>query len=86
MTVNILGVATSLRKGAFSTKTLKAVLELAKQKGANTRLLDLREANLPLYAPDGNDPEQLDKVSEDVKWAEPLFWQPLTITALCQVR
>jgi NAD(P)H-dependent FMN reductase len=69
MPVNILGVASSMRKNSYSTKTLKIILECAKQHGANTQLLDLNEMILPIYSPNGNDSEEIKKITKNILWA-----------------
>lgn len=45
----ILGVSGSLRENSHSLVIVNTVLEFARQAGAETRLLDLREYPLPLY-------------------------------------
>ena len=50
-TINILGVAGSMRSNSYSTKALKMALELAKKRGAEVRLLELSKTALPLYNP-----------------------------------
>lgn len=52
-TVNVLGVAGSMRQGSYSTRTLKMVLEEAKKYGSESHVLELREIGLPLYDPSG---------------------------------
>jgi len=69
MTVNILGVASSLREGSSSTRALKIALDLAKQNGASVNLVDLRETMLPMYSPNGADSPELKKITESVNWA-----------------
>src|SRR5437868_6711148 len=70
-TINILGVGSSLREGSSSTAMLKIALDFVKNHGAETRLLDLKQTNLPLYVPNENQSGmELRKVEEDVKWAD----------------
>ncbi|MBI1829232.1 MAG: NAD(P)H-dependent oxidoreductase [Thaumarchaeota archaeon] len=70
-TIKILGVGSSLREGSSSTAMLKIALDFVKKHGAETRLLDLKQTNLPLYDPNENQSEvELQKVEEDVKWAD----------------
>jgi NAD(P)H-dependent FMN reductase len=80
-TINILGVAGSMRQEAYSTLGLKMVLEEAKKYGSESHLLDLRDRNLPLYdpsAPSSNDPSfsninnVLEKITTVLKWADAL--------------
>ena len=80
--VNVLGVAGSMRKGSFSTHTLKLVLEEAKKYGSDSRVLELREVRLPIYDPSGSVSEELyrdvngnrenvlDTVTTAIKWAD----------------
>jgi NAD(P)H-dependent FMN reductase len=80
-TINILGVAGSMRQESYSTLGLKMVLEEAKKYGSELHLLDLRDINLPLYdpgAPPSNDPSfnnssnVLEKITTVLKWADAL--------------
>lgn len=80
-TINILGVAGSMRQESYSTLGLKMVLEEAKKYGSESHLLDLRDRNLPLYdpgAPSSNDPSLnnsnnvLEKITTALKWADAL--------------
>jgi NAD(P)H-dependent FMN reductase len=80
-TINILGVAGSMRQESYSTLGLKMVLEEAKKYGSELHLLDLRDINLPLYdpgAPSSNDPSfnnssnVLEKITTALKWADAL--------------
>lgn len=66
----ILGVASSMRKNSASTKSLSECLSKAEQNGAETRMLNLLEIQLPIFSPDGNDSQALQKITEDVKWAD----------------
>jgi multimeric flavodoxin WrbA len=50
-TINILGVAGSMRADSYSTKALKIVLEFAKKYGTEIRLLDLNKTVLSLRDP-----------------------------------
>ena len=70
MSVKILGVASSMRESSYSTRVLKLVLEKAEKSGAETKLLSLRELQLPMYQPEQNRSPELDKVTEYVKWAD----------------
>jgi len=70
MGLKILGVASSMRESSYSTRVLKSALEKAEKRGAETKLLDLRELQLPMYHPEQNSSPELDKVTEYVKWAD----------------
>lgn len=67
--LRVLGVAGSMRENSYSLKVLQMALEEAKKRGAQTRLLALREADLPMYAPNASSPA-LEKVTKDVEWAD----------------
>jgi len=54
-TPTILAVSGSLRDESYTRTALGYVLEAAADAGADTRLLDLREYDLPLYDPDVDD-------------------------------
>jgi FMN reductase len=70
MGLKILGVASSMRESSYSTRVLKLALEKAEKRGAEIKLLDLRELQLPMYHPEQNSSLELDKVTEYVKWAD----------------
>lgn len=70
MSLKILGVASSMREISYSTHILKQALEKSEKNGAETRLLDLRKLQLPMYHPEKNNSPEIDKVTEYVKWAD----------------
>lgn len=70
MTLNILGIGSSMRKGSFSTNTLSVTLEMAKKHGAQTRLLDLRKISLPMFYSIENETSEIKKITENVRWAD----------------
>ena len=70
MSLKILGVASSMREISYSTRILKQVLEKSEKNGAETRLLNLRKLQLPIYHPEKNNSSEIDKVTEYVKWAD----------------
>ncbi len=70
MNLKILGVASSMRETSYSTQVLKLALEEAEKNGAESRMLNLRELQLPMYHPEQNNSQELDKVTEYVKWAD----------------
>jgi NAD(P)H-dependent FMN reductase len=71
-TLNILGVAGSMRKDSFGTKILKIVLDIASKYEAETSLLELRKANLPLFNPDLSTQSDINmqKATDQVNWAD----------------
>ena len=70
MSLKILGVASSMRETSYSTQVLKIALQKAEKNGAETRMLNLQELQLPMYHPEQNSSPELDKVTEHVKWAD----------------
>jgi NAD(P)H-dependent FMN reductase len=80
-TINVLGVAGSMRQDSYSTLGLRMVLEEAKKYYSESYLLELRDITLPLYDPSGpssNDPSfnnsnnVLEKITTALKWADAL--------------
>jgi NAD(P)H-dependent FMN reductase len=67
---NVLGVGSSLRERSYSTSGLKLLLGKAKSKMAETRLLDLRQTNLPMLYSTREDTEEIVQTTELVKWAD----------------
>jgi NAD(P)H-dependent FMN reductase len=53
-TINVLGIASSMRQGSYITRALKMVLEEAKKYESESYVLELRKVSLPLYDPSGN--------------------------------
>lgn len=49
---SVVAVSGSLREESYTRTALKYVLRAAEEAGAETTLLDLREYDLPVYAPD----------------------------------
>jgi FMN reductase len=71
MALKILGVGGSMRAGSFSTRAVTLCLELARGHGSETRLLDLRTVELPMFRPDvEEDLPAVRAVSESVRWAD----------------
>ncbi|HZD82077.1 MAG TPA: NAD(P)H-dependent oxidoreductase, partial [Nitrososphaeraceae archaeon] len=79
-TVNIVGIAGSMRQGSYSTLGLKMVLEETKKYDSESHLLELRNINLPLYDPSGPSSDELssndngrnvlEKITPALKWAD----------------
>ncbi len=67
---NVLGVGSSLRERSYSTSGLKLLLGEAKSKKAETRLLDLRQTNLPMLYSTRDDTEEIVQATKLVKWAD----------------
>ncbi|MFN2455631.1 MAG: NADPH-dependent FMN reductase [Pyrinomonadaceae bacterium] len=73
MAINVLGVSGSMREESRSARALSIVLEAAREQGAQTRLLDLRELDLPMYRPHGAAPTgSIIEAKEAVEWADAL--------------
>ena len=70
MAVKILGVGSSMRKGSFSTLTLKIALEFAQKHGMETRLLDLQKTPLPMFYSEENETQEILYSKNAVKWAD----------------
>ena len=78
-TVNVLGVAGSMRQESYSTRALKMVLEEAKKYNAESSMLELRKINLPLYDPSDIIPDEfssnnnnlvLERITTSLRWAD----------------
>nr|MBA3766607.1 NAD(P)H-dependent oxidoreductase [Acidobacteriota bacterium] len=51
--IKILGVSGSMRTGSHGAQALNIVLKAAREQEAETRMLDLRIVDLPIYRPQG---------------------------------
>ena len=81
-TINVLGVAGSMREQSYSTRALKIVLEEVKKYDSESYVLELRKINLPLYDPSGNTLDEsssssinsnnngLERITTTLKWAD----------------
>src|SRR5919107_2865945 len=80
-TVNILGIAGSMREQSYSTRGLKLVLEEVKKYDSESDVLELRKLNLPLYDPSGDKSDEpssyinsnnnlLERITTALKWAD----------------
>jgi len=74
MTLKVLGVGSSMRKGSYSTETLRIALEKASQNGSETKLLSLYDNPLPFYheRSRGNN-SNIDLATEMVKGSEAII-------------
>ena len=69
--LRVLGVSGSLRRQSRSAIALQLLLDAAEQSGAEARMLDLREVELPMYRPDRDAPSEAQKnILADVEWAD----------------
>src|ERR1700745_4431375 len=67
---NLLGVSGSLREKSRTALALRLLLDFAQEHGAETRLLDLRAIELPLYRPDGPGGSAAElRLGADMRWA-----------------
>ena len=80
-TINVLGVAGSMREQSYSTRALKIVLEEVKKYDSESYVLELRKIHLPLFDPSGNTPDEsssstnsnnngLERITTTLKWAD----------------
>lgn len=67
---HLLGVSGSLREKSRTAMALRLLLHFAEEHGAETRMLDLRAIELPLYRPDGPGGSAAEqRLGTDMKWA-----------------
>ena len=67
----VLGVSGSMRERSHSGRALGLVLEACRAHGAETRLLELRALDLPVYRPDRHfDEPAVREAAEAVRWAD----------------
>ena len=71
MAINILGVSGSMREASHSRRALRVILEAARERGAETHILDLRLADLPMYRPHTPiDSAGVREATDAVNWAD----------------
>ena len=68
--LNVLGVGSSMRHGSYSTTALNMILDMAKGNEAETKLLDLRQTNLPMLYATKDDTYEIVQVTKLVEWAD----------------
>ena len=68
--LKVLGVGSSMRQGSYSTAALNMILDMAKGNEAETKLLDLRQTNLPMLYTANDDTHEIGQVTELVEWAD----------------
>jgi NAD(P)H-dependent FMN reductase len=67
---HLLGVSGSLREKSRTALALRLLLNFAEEHGAETRMLDLRMIELPLYRPDGPGGSAAElRLGADMHWA-----------------
>ena len=73
--LTIVGLGGSLAATSRSRAALAVALEGAEREGARTRLLDLRELDLPMYDPDEREPGETARQLMDICYgADGLIW------------
>ncbi len=72
--IKVIGLGGSLAASSSSLAALKIALAGAAQGGARTQLFDLRELELPMYAPDADAPDSVRRLCEAVYEADGLLW------------
>ncbi len=72
--IKVVGIGGSLAVPSSSLAALRIGLEGAAEGGARTELFDLRELELPMYAPDANAPDSVRRLCEAVYEADGLLW------------
>jgi FMN reductase len=74
-TLTIVGLGGSMSRASKSRAALRTALEGASNAGAETRLLDIRELDLPMYNPDDDDPtDSAAQLIESCYAADGLIW------------
>jgi len=70
--LKVLGVSGSMRDGSVSANVTGLILKAAQDHGAQTRLLDLHEADLPMFRVGPNQSEHAGRSAADeaVNWAQ----------------
>ena len=68
--LNVLGVGSSMRQGSYSTIALNMILDMAKGNEAETKLLDLRQTNLPMLYAAKYYTHEIVHATELVEWAD----------------
>lgn len=69
--LHVLGVSGSLHENSRSALVLELLLRHAADRGAQTRLLDLRAVELPLYRPHRQPPSPAEeRMFQDMLWSE----------------
>ncbi len=72
--IKVVGIGGSLAASSSSLAALKIALEGAAEGGAGIELFDLREMELPMYAPGADAPDAVQRLCEAVYEADGLVW------------
>jgi FMN reductase len=76
--VAIVGLGGSLRAASTSLTALRTALEGAAAAGADTRVLAVRELDLPLYTPEHSTPDAAHRLVDAVTGAQAMIWSSPT--------
>ena len=73
--IKVVGLGGSLAAQSSSLAALKIALEGAAEAGAQTAALDIRELDLPMYAPNVSEvPASVHRLCDEVHSAQGLLW------------
>ncbi|MDQ3819063.1 MAG: NAD(P)H-dependent oxidoreductase [Acidobacteriota bacterium] len=73
--IKVVGLGGSLAAHSNSLAALKIALDGAAEAGAETVILDIRELDLPMYAPDVSEvPRSVQRLCDEVHGAQGLLW------------
>jgi NAD(P)H-dependent FMN reductase len=67
---HVVAIAGSLRDGSYTRRALRHALAAAAQAGATTTLVDLREYDLPVFDPDGDEVPAAERLRDTVGAAD----------------
>ena len=85
--MNVLGIASSMRKESTSTRALKLTLDIIKTNyDAEIQVLDLKQTILPFLYYKHNKKAEILIAEKMVKWADALFFPHLIIMVLWLVQ
>lgn len=73
-TPKVVALAGSMRDGSYTRAALKHVLDAAEEKGAETKLLDVRKYDLPIFDPDEDEPEAATEIKREIREADSVIW------------
>lgn len=72
--IKVVGLGGSMKEGSASVRALQLALDGAAEGGAETSLLEIRQLDLPIYAPDLAPPAGVSRLVEAVAAADGLLW------------
>ena len=71
--IKVVGLGGSMKEGSASVRALQLALDGAAEGGAETSLLEIRQLDLPIYAPDLAPPAGVSRLMEAVAAADGLL-------------